>query len=204
MKLFSPEFLYKRLVGEEYDIVVAYLEGTVARILSGCPYTHTKKVSWIHIEQENQKNFAHCFKDFEEAKKCYNTFDKIICVSQTVADDFRKISGYKKQLSVLYNTNETENIKEKGSEEVNDVEFAKDCINVCSVAKIMYTKGYDRLAKVHKRLLEENLNHHIYILGIGEEQNKIEDYLKKNNLENGAFFSKEKTVKAVEDMFQSL
>lgn len=104
MKLFSPEFLYKQLIGEEYDIVVAYLEGAVARILSGCPYSNTKKVSWIHIEQENQENFAHCFKSFEEAKECYNAFDKIICVSQTVADDFRKISGYEKQLSVLYNT----------------------------------------------------------------------------------------------------
>ena len=188
MKLFSPEFLYNRLIGEEYDIVVAYLEGAVARILSGCPYSNTKKVSWIHIEQENQENFAHCFKSFEEAKKCYNAFDKIICVSQTVADDFRKISGYEKQLSVLYNTNETEKIKEKGSELVNDVDFAQDCINVCSVAKIMYTKGYDRLAKVHKRLLDENLKHHIYILGIGEEQNKIEEYLKKNNLESSFTF----------------
>lgn len=188
IKLFSTKFLYKKLIGEKYDIVVAYLEGTVARILSGCPYHDTKKVAWIHIEQENRKNFAHCFKNFGEAKKCYDMFDKIICVSQAVADDFRKISNYENKLDVLYNTNETEKIKEKSYEPVDDVVFEEECINICSVAKIMYTKGYDRLAKVHKRLLEENIRHHIYILGIGEEQNKIEEYLKKNNLENSFTF----------------
>ena len=44
-------------------------------------------------------------------------------------------------------------------------------------------KGYDRLARVHKKLIDEGLNHHIYILGIGEDEDKINRYIKENNLQ---------------------
>ena len=39
-----------------------------------------------------------------------------------------------------------------------------------------------RLARVHNKLIKEGYNHHIYILGIGEERQKIEAYLSKNGL----------------------
>ena len=50
MKLFSPKFLYWYFVKEEYDIVVSYLEGPSARIVSGCQNKNTKKICWIHTE----------------------------------------------------------------------------------------------------------------------------------------------------------
>ena len=48
-----------------------------------------------------------------------------------------------------------------------------------NIGKITETKGYDRLARVHKKLIDEGLNHHIYILGIGEDKDKINKYIKK-------------------------
>lgn len=36
--------------------------------------------------------------------------------------------------------------------------------------------------KIHKKLIEENIKNHIYILGIGEEKEKYEKYLTENNL----------------------
>ncbi len=56
-KLFSPKFLYKHLIKDEYDIVVSYLEGPTARIISGCPY-ESKKVSWIHIEMNDEQKIC--------------------------------------------------------------------------------------------------------------------------------------------------
>ena len=40
------------------------------------------------------------------------------------------------------------------------------------------------MARVHKRLIDEGLNHHIYILGIGEDEDKINKYIKENNLQD--------------------
>lgn len=183
-KLFSPKFLYKYLIKYEYDIVISYLEGPTARIISGCPY-NSKKISWIHIEMNDEKKFALGFRNGEEARKCYSKFDETICVSNTVKQIFLKTSGLNESsVYVLYNTNETEQIVEKSKEEVDDVIFDKDKINICSVGKITGTKGYDRLARVHKRLIDEGLNHHIYILGIGEDEDKINKYIKENNLKD--------------------
>ena len=183
-KLFSPEFLYRYLIKDEYDIVISYLEGPTARIISGCPYV-SKKISWIHIEMNDEGKFAVGFRNSEEAKKCYGKFDEIICVSNTVKQIFLEASGLKEyNVEVLYNTNETEKIVEKSKEEVDNVVFDENIVNICSVGKITRTKGYDRLARVHKKLMEEGLNHHIYILGIGEEKDKINKYLEENNLQD--------------------
>lgn len=46
------------------------------------------------------------------------------------------------------------------------MKFDKSVVNMCSVAKIMKTKGFDRLARVHNQLLKEGYKEHIYILGI--------------------------------------
>ena len=182
MKLFSPEKLFKYFIRDNYDIIVSYLEGPTARIVSGCTNPNTKLVSWIHIEQHTKELASKSFRSYKEALDCYSKFDRTVCVSDTVKDDFESIFDTKKSVEVLYNTNESEKIKKLSDEKVDDVNFSKDIINIISVAKIVPSKGYDRLMKIHKKLIEENIKNHIYILGIGEEKEKYEKYLTENNL----------------------
>lgn len=184
LKLFKPEFLYKHIIKDKYDVIVSYLEGPTARILWGCPYEETKKVSWIHIELNDKNLLSTGFRNFEEAKKGYESYDKIICVSNTVKQIFEDVSGIKENVEVLYNTNETENIIEKSKENVEDIEFDKDTINICSVGKVIEKKGYYRLAQIHKKLIDKGLKHNIYIIGIGEDEDRIKKYLKENNIED--------------------
>mgnify|MGYP002708796575 CR=1 FL=1 len=188
MKLFSPGLLYRALIREEYDIVISYLEGPPARIISGCPYP-SPKVCWLHIELNDEKAVASGFRSYQEAVRCYQKYDQLVAVSETVKQTFCGSSGIQPdQIRVLYNTNETNQIQELAKLPVDDVVFEKDVLSICSVAKITPTKGYDRLARVHKRLMEEDLKHHIYILGVGEQQEEIEAYLRANHLENSFTF----------------
>lgn len=184
MKLFSPSFLYDLLIKDKYDIIVSFLEGPTARILSGCPFLDTKKVAWIHIEQHDKKRFSQSFRNYDEAISVYEKFDKIICVSKTVKDDFDKLSKLGHKSQVLYNVNNTDYIKNRAKETVDDYNFDDNIYTFCSVAKITHTKGYERLLKVHKKLISEGLKHKIVILGTGEDENKIKLMSKREKVDD--------------------
>ncbi|MBQ8752371.1 MAG: glycosyltransferase, partial [Clostridia bacterium] len=174
IKCFPASFLWKRLVKAHYDVAISYLEGPTSRILSGCTDPDTKKVAWLHIELGSPEKAAIGFRHPREALAAYNGFDRIIAVSQQVRECFLTHLPVKTPIDVLYNTNETEQILARSQEEPQDPAFVMgEEPRICSVAKLTPTKGFDRLLNVHKRLLDEGLRHHIYILGIGEEQGRL-------------------------------
>lgn len=179
---FSPEFLYRHFIKEHFDIIVSYLEGPTARIVSGCTDDDTKLVSWIHCKMDTEKAASVGFRSFAEAKKCYNKFDYIACVSQWVKDYFVETFDFKRPIGVIYNTIETDDIISKSNEPIDDITFDKNVFNIISVGKIVAVKAFMRLAHIHKKLLDNGLKNHVYILGIGDEQPKIEKYLADNNL----------------------
>lgn len=187
LKLFSPKFLYKRFIKERYDIVVSYLEGPTARIVSGCIDEDAKLVSWIHIQQKNKKVLSYSFKNFNEAKKCYETFDNTICVSKSVKNDFTSILDFKGNIEVLYNTNETNDIL-RMSEEKLDVAMDEAAIKICVVGKIAKNKGVDRILRIHRKLLSEGFNTHLYYLGVGPEEENLKTYIASEGIEDKVTF----------------
>ena len=184
MKLLSPGQLHRWLIQEHYDIEVSYLEGPSARIISGCPNTDTKLVSWIHVEQHTRKVAAKAFRSYKESVLCYHKFHKTVCVSGYVKQDFLALYPGLSTTDVLYNTNETEQITRKMQEPVNAGLFRGDEIKLCGVGKLMPIKGFDRIVRIHHRLLCEGYPVHTYLLGDGPERAKIEDYIGQNHLES--------------------
>lgn len=186
LKLFSPKFLYGFFIKGKYDIVISYLEGPTARIVSGCNDKTIKTVSWIHIEHANIKSLSHSFRSVKEAKKCYGKYDLIVCVANTVKDNFLQISELKNKCVVLYNTNETDLIENKSREKMEKV--FSDKLNVISIGRLMPQKGYDRLIKVHSNLINEGIEHHIYILGTGEELDNLKKLIRECRVEETFHF----------------
>lgn len=186
MKLFSPKLLHKFFIHEIYDIEVSYLEGPSARIVSGCSNESTKLVSWIHVEQHSKKITSSSFRCYSESAKCYNKFNKIVCVSEFVKKDFLSLYPEINDVHVLYNTNETKQILNLKNEPVEDNVFNDGEIRLCGVGKIVRTKGFDKLARIHCRLRKEGYPVHTYILGVGDDRENIINYLKTKH-ENDSF-----------------
>lgn len=182
MKIFSPQFLHKWFIKDKYDIEISYLEGPSARIISGCPNA-AKLISWIHVEQHSMKNLAFAFKTDKEALQCYNRFNKTICVSEFVKNDFCSITNYKGDSMVLYNTIESDKIKEEAEEKV-ELLYKDGKIRLVAVGTLKESKGYGRLLKIVKRLLVEDYPVHLYILGEGPMRSDIEQYIRVNNMDN--------------------
>lgn len=184
MKLFSPKMLFRHYIKEKYDVIVSYLEGPSARIVSGCPDDGTKLVSWIHIEQHNMKKAASSFRSPSEAMRCYERFDRTICVAQSVAADFQSIFSLTPPPEVLYNTVESDVILAKAAEQIEPEIFCKEELKLVGVGKLVQSKGFDRLLRIHKRLLtEEHLPVHTYLLGEGGERKHLEQWIQENNLQ---------------------
>ena len=184
MKLLTPRQLHRMCVKERYDIEVSYLEGPSARIISGCPDSDTKLVSWIHVEQHTRAVAAKAFRSFAESQQCYQRFHHTVCVSQYVKKDFLSLYPEVGNVSVLYNTNETEQILLQKDEPAEDGVFSDSEFRLIGVGKLMPIKGFDKLARIHKRLRDNGYPVHSYVLGEGPERSRIEAYLQENHLQD--------------------
>lgn len=188
MKLFSPKQLFRHYIKGKYDIIVSYLEGPSARIVSGCPDDGTKLVSWIHCTIKSCKEAAIGFRSFKEARQCYQKFDCHVFVSNGVKNAFSK------QISVatpcvLYNTMDSEEIKTRSQEPVKGQAFPKGTYKLVAVGKLEPVKGFDRLLHIHKRLLlEDHLPVHLYLLGEGSERKFLEEWTAENKLQDSVTF----------------
>lgn len=183
MKLVSPKKLHRLIIKEHYDIEVAYLEGPCARIISGCSDMTTKIVSWIHIEQHTADKVAASFRNIREARDCYGKFHKIVCVSQTVKDDFLSVLNLEVPCDVLYNTNESAKILSASQESVETINFRDEEIKIVGVGKLLNNKGFDRILRITKKLLDEQYPIHTYILGEGPARDSLQRYIEDSGIE---------------------
>ncbi len=186
LKLLSPRSLYKWLIKDNYDIVVSYLEGPTARIVAGAP-ENVKVVSWIHSTVANKREFCASFRSYKEAKKCYRRANKSVFVSEGVKNAFLKYCPTNNNI-ILYNTNQTNEIIEKALEEITEGDFPNDSFNWCSVGKLAPVKGFDRMLRIQKRLLDNGHNAHFHILGIGEKHNELFEQARLLGIENTVTF----------------
>ena len=184
MKLLTPKQLHKLCVKEHYDIEVSYLEGPSARIISGCDDPNTKTAVWIHCTMKSKKELAVGFRNLAEAKACYSRFDRGIFVSQSVLDAFQNFCPMA-QMQVLYNTNESDVILKKASEEV---QLPGDGAHWCGMGKLVQIKGYDRMLRIQKRLRNEGYPIHFLALGEGPLRPDLGRYAQDNGLTDSVTF----------------
>ena len=187
MKLFSPKTLHSQFIKEKYDIEVAFLEGPCARIISGCLNADTKLVSWTHCTWHSEKEFAQSYRNLSEARVCCSRFNQNVFVSKGVQEAFEKYCQVDNK-TVIYNLNDSERILELASEFTEGVKFNPDEFNIISVGKVIPVKGFDRLARIHKKLRSGGYQVHTYILGMGRQQKEIEDYCIENSIQDSFTF----------------
>lgn len=183
MTIFHPRTLFRFFVKEKYDLIVSYLEGSAARVVSGRG-DGTKTVAWIHIEQETPERAASSFRSIKEAEVCYSAFDRIVGVSKTVLNDFNKVLRVNTEKSVIYNVVETEKIRKLAIEDIGDALECSARFRLCSVAKLMPTKGYDRMVPIVRKLLDNGISVHMFLIGCGGEEARLRNFVSEYGLEN--------------------
>ncbi len=178
MKLFSPKTLHRFCIKEHYDVEISYLEGPSARVISGCADPSTKTVCWIHCTMKSHTELSVGFRSYREAVACYASFGRMVFVSDDVRTAFWEQCPICDRSAILYNTNDSTRIMNRSREDVHLPN--KAMFHLIGVGKITPVKGFDRLARIHKRLCDDGISVRTYILGIGEQKEEIEAYLRAN------------------------
>ena len=181
IKYFYNERISKHMIKEKYDIEVAYLEGMSAKIISKSFNKKSKKICWIHTDISNLARASIAFKNIDDEKNCYSKFNKIVCVSQDIKESFMKKLEIFDTVTIRINPIDTNDIM--GLSKIKVKSLAKpDNPLICAVGRLSEEKGFDRLLKCHKRLLENGINNTIWIIGEGKERKNLEEYISSNNL----------------------
>ncbi len=187
--IIPAQLLYRVIVKKRYDIIISYLEGPSTHVISGCPYKDTKKLAWVHVEMDTAKQLSVGFRSIGKAVDTYRKLDRIVFVANTVKRKFEKIADSVFHNSeVIYNTVNSDEIREKARESIEDVHFSKTEFNMISVGRIIHAKGFDRLARIQKQLNDDGFHCHTYILGKGSEETVIKQYIQENDLTDSFTF----------------
>lgn len=181
--LIGKNKIYKKYIKNKYDIEVAFLEGPITRIFS-CGKEKNKKIAWIH--NDISKVFGTGIKAKIKRKiddKLYNKFSKLVFVSKSNLKSFEEIYPKNKaEKKVIYNYIDSKQVLEKAEIE-EKIEFNKDNINLVTVARLVQQKAFDRLIKVHTKLIKEGIQHNIYIIGDGPEKENLQNLIKNSECE---------------------
>ena len=164
LKLF-PKLLYKFILKkQDYDIELIANHRLLEEVLKS-PIKSSKKVVWVHNDLFSISDYT--------PKRLKNFFkaNEIWVISDKIKSGFEKLASTKEDLdkiNKIYNPIDAEEIINKSKEQIN-YNFKKEEGEKIFVAVGTVTpqKGFDRLIKVHKKILNEGFKHKIYIVGDG-------------------------------------
>ena len=87
-----------------------------------------------------------------------------------------------KNTSTIYNPIDTISILKLSNEECNIK--ASNSLNIISIGRLTYQKGYDLLIPIISKLIKKGLDIHLYLLGEGSERSKLEQIIKEEHISN--------------------
>ena len=166
-------------IDKNYDAAIGYLEKTsiyfcVDKVVA------KKKIGFIHTDYD---------KSGMNPKIDINYFEKldnIVTVSEECLNVLEKrFTTQKHKMSFMYNIVSPTIISKMS--EVEDKKLFKKKNNeiiILSIGRLTYLKGFDMAIKACRKLLNTNYNVKWYIIGEGEEREKLSNLIKENNLED--------------------
>ena len=173
---------YPLHIKDDYDIEIAYLECGSTKIMASSTNQKALKLAWVHSDLQNWANPD----DFASAtKKYYACYDLTVCVSENVRKSFEKLYGDTVPAVTVYNTIDDSEMLKK-SAEVLPPDVSKRRLTIATVGRLSAPKHFIRALTAHRHMLEDGLDHDLWIIGEGEDRPMLEDYIHENHLDGSA------------------
>ncbi|MFN3020033.1 glycosyltransferase [Chryseobacterium sp. TY3] len=178
-----PKILYKRkLKNKKYDIEFAAIHGFIDEVLNS-PLTSSKKLMWIHNDLTQVEGYT------KEKIRRFFKYDKVMVISEKIKKTFEDLAiseTEKSKIVRIFNPLDTEEILKKAGKTVENYKFNDKLPTFISVGTVFPQKGFDRLLKAHKKLINEGLDHRILIVGDGYDFENIKKLKTELGVDNTA------------------
>ena len=164
---------------KKYDVEIGFLGIFTTWVICRFGTPSAKKITWLH----GDFSLMVCGNSKDYVSDIYGRMDKIISVSDGVSKSFTDFVGdsLNSKLQRIYVPNDISKIRELSLE---DIKYKKSKFTIMSIGRLGSEKGFDRLIKVHKKLIDEGIDHELIILGSGEEEENLRKLVKDLKLES--------------------
>lgn len=177
-----PKLLYKFILpNKKYDIEFAAIHGMADEILNS-PIKSSKKIVWIHNDLSNIPEYT------TERLKNFFKFDQILVISEKINQLFLGLANsdeQKQKVVRIYNPIDVNEIK-KSALEPCEIQKKTDQLTFVSIGTVFPQKGFDRLLRAHRRLLDEGFQHQVWIVGDGYDFPNIKKLVEELKVEETA------------------
>ena len=174
----------KKELSMEFDMAISYMHNSAERRF----YGGTANYVISNVNAKKKLCFIHC--DYlqsgtanEYNNKIYSCFDKIVCVSESVKNNFDQVLPLMSEKSVgIYNVINTEEINTLAE---NPYQYDSRYVNFVSVARLSQEKGLDRAILAFSQIKKKDFRY--YIIGGGMQLVYLQELIQTNGLEKQVF-----------------
>ena len=179
-----PAKVYGFFIRDRFDIAVAFYEGAPTRLLAAAKLKRGKKMAWLHTSTElSQKGKTE--EDLRREQERYAEFERIVAVSQFVADSFSRLfPELSDRIVTAYNPIDVEGIRGKAADSVPFSRGPEPLL--VSVGRMTGAKAYDRYLRVVRDLKSRGFSFQVWIAG-GGDRSELEVFCRENGLDNVTF-----------------
>lgn len=158
---FDPKKLLPCFAGDDIDISVAYSFAGFERVVFA---QNAKCVKYVHgnIETNGQQRDI-----FVNLRDILPEYDRIVCVSDQACEAFRRITGCHENVEMHYNPINSAHVLQLAEQ---PADIPRDVPYICAVGRLAPEKAYDRLIRIHRRILDQGIFHKLVIVGDGPEK----------------------------------
>ena len=181
---YSWKYLAKSLksLEKKYDAAIGFLEKTSTYFCVE-KVNASKKIGWVHIDYDKlgmDPNFdLHYFENL----------NRIVTVSEECANIFsNRFPNQQNKVEVIYNIVSPKVIRQMASQETTDLyKKGKNETILLTVGRLHYQKGLEIAIESCRKILDLGYNIRWYVIGEGEEREKLTRLIKEYNLEHHFF-----------------
>lgn len=185
-RFIPPSVLFKKFVGSsKYDIIVGFMHNVPIKTIVGCNCKETVLIGWCHCGTVKKQTYCTCWFNKKLAQNDYNKCDALVGVSNRIVDEFNSFFDISTKCCTVYNTNDVALITKLSN---RDVEIDTSVPSICTVGRLSFEKGNDRIIKVAKRLSDKGYKFNLYILGDGKEKDNLNKLVKDLDISSVVHF----------------